>query len=62
MGSLYALGQGVKKDPIQAHRFLTRSEELGNAEAADYRKLLEEHMTVAQLREARLGTSPASSR
>ncbi|MDZ5604559.1 tetratricopeptide repeat protein [Pseudomonas sp. RP23018S] len=62
MGSLYALGQGVEKDPIKAHRFLTRSEELGNTEAADYRKLLEEHMTVAQLREVRLDTSPASSR
>lgn len=61
MGSLYALGQGVKKDPVQAHRLLTRSEELGNADAADYRKLLEQHMTVAQLREARLGTSSASS-
>lgn len=62
MGSLYALGQGVKKDPIKAHRLLTRSEQLGNADAADYRKLLEQHMTVAQLREARMGTSEKSSR
>jgi len=52
MGSLYALGQGVDKDPIQAHRFFIKAEELGNAEAAQYRKLLEEHMTEAQLREA----------
>lgn len=57
MGSLYALGQGVKQDPIQAYRYLTRSEELGNADAAGYRKLLEEQMTEAQLREATLGTS-----
>lgn len=53
MGSLYALGQGVEQDPIQAHRFFIKAEELGNAEAAQYRQLLEEHMTEAQLREAR---------
>ncbi|WP_095597459.1 tetratricopeptide repeat protein [Pseudomonas sp. PIC25] len=52
MGTLYALGHGLKKDPIQAHRFFTKSEELGNPEAAEYRKMLEEHMTEAQIREA----------
>lgn len=62
MGSLYALGQGVKQDSIQAHRFLRRAEELGNTEAAGYRKLLEEQMTETQLLEATLGASGKSSR
>lgn len=62
MGSLYAMGKGVKQDPIQAHRFFTRAEELGNADAAGFRKLLEKQMTEAQLREATLGTPGESIR
>lgn len=53
MGMLYAKGEGVDQDFIQAHRFLSRSEQLGYEEAAPFRDQLEQLMTEAQLAEAR---------
>lgn len=52
LASLYALGEGVRKDPVQAYKLFTKAEELGNKNAASYRALLKQHMTEAQIREA----------
>lgn len=53
MASLYALGEGVEKNPIKAYRLFVKAEELGNEMAAPYRSLLEQHMTRAQIQEAK---------
>lgn len=53
LGTLYALGEGVNKDPVEAYRYFTKAEELGNKDAASYRGLLEKHMTAAQIHEAK---------
>jgi hypothetical protein len=56
LGTLYATGQGVGKDPVQAHMWLTLAGSQGNEAARQNalrtRDLLAEQMTPAQIREA----------
>ena len=49
---MYAIGQGVIQDYIQAHKWFNLAAANGNANAKGNREILVEQMTPAQLAEA----------
>ena len=52
LGLMYAKGEGVPRDPVQAHFWLDLAAAKGDAEAAKSRDLLAAMMTPSQIAEA----------
>jgi len=56
LGSMYGLGRGVPQDYVQAHMWVNLAASMSQAEEneryANYRKLIAEEMTPAQIAEA----------
>jgi TPR repeat protein len=52
LGVMYANGQGVAQDYVQAHKWLNLGAASGNADALKNRDLVASKMTPAQIAEA----------
>jgi len=52
LGSRYSKGEGVPKDYVQAHMWYTLAAAQGDKDAGEFRDLLAEKMTPAQIAEA----------
>jgi TPR repeat protein len=52
LGILYAIGEGVAADPIEAHKWFSIAAQTGDAAALANRKRSAEQLTPVQAREA----------